>query len=101
MPAVSAATTSSHASPEGRTRWRSNTNASRSLLPWGPRLTSVVRNAQPPQRLHDGQQGLGAAADFLDGDDVEAAQDLGDAQQVAEVADGGVARGRAPFGGHP
>jgi hypothetical protein len=45
MPAFSAATTSSQASPDGRTRWRSNTKARRSLLPCRPRVTSVTRNA--------------------------------------------------------
>src|SRR6266487_7003066 len=96
MPASWAATTSSQASPEGRTRCRSNTNARRSWLPWEPAVTSVTRNAQfSPKYLQHRQQCLGAAADLLDRDDVEAADDLGDAQQVAEVADGGVASCRS------
>jgi hypothetical protein len=41
-----------------------------------------------PEHLQHGQECLGASADLLHGDDVEAAHHLDDAQQVAEVADG-------------
>jgi len=57
MPAFSAATTSSQATPEGRTRWRSSTKARRSLLPCRPRVTSVTQERLAiPEHLHDRQQ---------------------------------------------